>query len=278
MNPKDVVNMSLEMVDIEALDTGRYQAMVIQDPDDRRNISGFFHFWMPWGSHYSDDGVRYGWPNRIKYAVRRVVLRLNAWTDIKADVKGIIGFDSEELLATPWVVLGYWYKMLPTDGELENMFRYMTNGGFIFTGITTEGRDKEKVITQALECGGYKKGKDWSWEKLPHSHTLFHCYFDFPQGPPTGLRAFNHAYYGDRDIQPPKIETIEVDGHISVAANNCEMIGAWSDFGADCIPLMRGSVHSKNDPTRSLQFGINTVVFALTQEGSITHRLMDSVR
>ena len=28
----------------------------------------------------------------------------------------------------------------------------------------------------------------------------------------------------------------------------------------------------------AFQFAVNTVVFALTQEGSITHRLMDSVR
>ena len=28
---------------------------------------------------------------------------------------------------------------------------------------------------------------------------------------------------------------------------------------------------------RALQFGVNMVVFALTQEGSITHRVMDSV-
>ena len=32
------------------------------------------------------------------------------------------------------------------------------------------------------------------------------------------------------------------------------------------------------DNTRLLQFGINTIVFALTQEGSITNRVMESVR
>jgi hypothetical protein len=28
---------------------------------------------------------------------------------------------------------------------------------------------------------------------------------------------------------------------------------------------------------RLIQFGINTIIFALTQEGSITHRLLDSI-
>jgi hypothetical protein len=31
------------------------------------------------------------------------------------------------------------------------------------------------------------------------------------------------------------------------------------------------------DPTRQLQFGVNLIVFALTQEGSITNQVMDSV-
>jgi len=43
--PKHVVNMSLEMMDVDALDTGRFQAMVIQDPTDKRNTKGFFHFY-----------------------------------------------------------------------------------------------------------------------------------------------------------------------------------------------------------------------------------------
>ena len=35
---------------------------------------------------------------------------------------------------------------------------------------------------------------------------------------------------------------------------------------------------SELDPTRQFQFGINTIIFALTQEGSITERLMDVVQ
>ena len=40
---KPMADLSLEMMDVDALDTGHYQAMVIQDPSDKRNMSGFFH-------------------------------------------------------------------------------------------------------------------------------------------------------------------------------------------------------------------------------------------
>ena len=37
------VDMTLDMLGIRDMDTGQYQAMVIQDPDDRRKISGYIH-------------------------------------------------------------------------------------------------------------------------------------------------------------------------------------------------------------------------------------------
>jgi len=40
--PANKVDLSLDMMDIDALDTGKFQAMVIQDPTDKRNIRGFF--------------------------------------------------------------------------------------------------------------------------------------------------------------------------------------------------------------------------------------------
>ena len=40
---RHTLDMALEMVDVDALDTGRYQAMVIQDPSDKRNIKGYLH-------------------------------------------------------------------------------------------------------------------------------------------------------------------------------------------------------------------------------------------
>ena len=37
------VDMGLDMLSIRDMDTGQYQAMVVQDPDDRRKISGYIY-------------------------------------------------------------------------------------------------------------------------------------------------------------------------------------------------------------------------------------------
>ena len=51
------------------------------------------------------------------------------------------------------------------------------------------------------------------------------------------------------------------------------------------VICQKALVHIWGDPLnpqmreeRMVQFGINTIIFALTQEGSITHRVMDEVR
>ena len=50
---------------------------------------------------------------------------------------------------------------------------------------------------------------------------------------------------------------------------------AWTFWGPDNYINYGGWLNW--DPRRSLEFGINTIIFALTQEGSITNRVMDSV-
>ena len=39
----DEIDLSLELMDVEALDTGRHRAMVVVDPKDRRQLKGFLY-------------------------------------------------------------------------------------------------------------------------------------------------------------------------------------------------------------------------------------------
>jgi hypothetical protein len=57
---KHAVDMSLEMVDIEALDTGKFHAMIIEDPKDKRQVRGFFHLLLARPRSLSDFGGRGG--------------------------------------------------------------------------------------------------------------------------------------------------------------------------------------------------------------------------
>jgi hypothetical protein len=66
-------------------------------------------------------------------------------------------------------------------------------------------------------------------------------------------------------------EGIEVDGRLLAFATGKGYAEGWSIMGA-------GGRLANWDGGPTFRFGVNTIVFALTQEGSITHRLMESVQ
>jgi len=66
------------------------------------------------------------------------------------------------------------------------------------------------------------------------------------------------------------LEGLEVDGRLVALLSGKLISGGWR-FGDH--PWTKDW-----DAKRPLQFAVNMIVFALTQEGSITHRLMESIR
>ncbi len=265
---KDVVDMSLEMLDIDALDTGRYRAMVIQNPMDKKRIKGYLHLTVAYSKNLVSN-----WGDINGY-IRRVVQAMNRYTDIRTDVVGYCTFDSKELLAIPWVFTnpdGFSFTL--TYSESANLGYYLTHGGFLYIEMgfthpwssnlieTDIGHRGELISTQnmfkdALTMVGKEYDREWNFEKLPHDHPVYHCYFDF-DGPPAaqdsrgaGSDEFIRGIIIDGRLVAI-IETGDYERHLNMAYGN------------------KGVRHE--------QFLVNTLVFALTQEGSITQQVMDNV-
>jgi hypothetical protein len=260
------IDLSLELLDTEALDTGRYHAVVIQDPTDRRNIKGFLHIAIVEPSISEYDF------NDLMPAMRRFAdLGMNTFTGIRTDVWPILTLDSREIFKVPWVFtfdLGRGLEFSPTRSEVTNLGAYLMQGGFLHADgyPTTLGTyvppvRLQRLITDALDTQGVKYERDWSFQRLPNNHPIYHCYFDF-DGPPVGAGAFKWQYG-----IVPFIEGVTVSGRLLAITSQMLIARVWV---AGQGPGLGGEF----DPTPCLQFGVNVVVFALTQEGSITHRLM----
>jgi len=287
---EDRIDMSLEMVDVDALDTGEYHAMVIQDPADKRNIKGFFHLAIAYPKSMFKREYHSG-EDRVISGIIRLADRMNEWTPIRTNVSKRLSFDSGELFRTPWVHLAVHFRMEPTDEEIARLGQYMLSGGFFFGegghGISAPPENipsfgYEALVgffTQALESQGSQRGRHWLHARLPNEHPIFHCYYDFDTGPPPGNALISKFMWGAKITHPdgmePVVRGIDLGDRLAGITTN-QMYGqCWGDWGRMTIG---GRYYYKDlDPDRVLQFGINTVIFALTQEGSITHRLMDSL-
>ena len=285
MEAKQTVDMSLELMDITALDTGQYHAVVIVDPEDKRNIKGFLHLALVYSEtidarevelFYRQGSIHH---RKVKGLVA-LANALNNYTDIRADIWSRYCFASEELLKTPWILMCTFVPFRLAESEAQRMGEYLTFGGFAFADNWSVGyrpgyEHLKLMFGDALATQGLVFGKDWSFERLPNDHRVYHCYFDF-DGAPVGDDAFALAfpdYYLKEQNREffPYLEGIEIAGRfMGILSNKCYVL-AWGEWGKEGMAIQMGN-------TRQLQFGVNLIVFALTQEGSITHRLMDTVQ
>ena len=274
---KDVVNMSLELLDVKALDTGKYHAMVIQDPTSKREITGYFHFAraFPRTAMEAEAKVNLnpGSPFARPLALPYLVEAVNKYTHIKADVANAFTFDSRELFKVPIIMVSSHVPFKITESEAYNLGRYLLVGGFLYCDTLSRNalannQSLQQMWKDALLAVGVRWGVDWEFERLPNDHPIYHCYFDF-DGPPPGHDDLADKYAGSFPIPPVNyLEGVNLDGRLSGIMTTKNYTATWDAW-----------VHTQNrDNTRQLQFAVNIIVFALTQEGSITNRVMDTVK
>jgi hypothetical protein len=252
--------------------------MVIQDPTDRTNIRGFFHIAKTFPANMTGRRKQ-GDVERSAAAVSRLAQALNRWTQIKADLVGSFPLDSAELLKTPWVYVQARYPFELTVSEEENLGRYLLSGGFQVVDTVLNGPDRPgelslmQMVKGALATQDFKHGRDWDFQLIPHRHAIYHCYYDFPNGPPAcGEFWYIGKLYNGKIYK--NLDGVFREGRLIAILSRIWMGNAWGDWNR---PPFSGGYGSR-DNTRELQLGINLVVFALTQEGSITNRVMDSVQ
>jgi len=270
---RNQVDMRLDMLSVENMDTGQYNAMVIQDPGDRRKIKGFIHLAQAY--------TRLGYSNlnerrdielvNLNYLVKA----LAEYTGIRADYRGAVPLDDPNLLEIPWLLLPS--KTTLTDAEFENLGRYIVGGGFGVARIGGNSATKSTVqrragifdvLRQAMKRQGLNEGSDWRFVVLQSDHPIYHAFFDFDSS----------VHHNEMDLHTSN-NPLTKDMGLVVGDRLAVFLFASRDLAAKEGVLGGQSTHvTKGDATRSLQFSVNTVVFALTQEGSVTQQLMSGVR
>ena len=272
---ENVVDMCLEMLEMDDLDTGRYHALVIEDPQDKRNIRGFLHLAVVYASSLTQfEGEKLMNPRAVR-ALAALADAMNEYTQIKTDVRGPFPFDSPSIFRTPWVHVQYGiWPGYTTDGELAALGKYALWGGFMFVdslALVDRGGRVEKcqeyrwAIVHALALNGLQRGRNWEFERMDDDHPLFHCFFDF-EGPPAGGWG---RWWSEIEVPPelPNPDAVNIDGRV---------IAMWSHHSYSIAWSGQWYEYFRMDNTRQLQFGVNLLVFALTQEGGLTKRVMNS--
>ena len=298
----DEIDLSLELTDVEALDTGRHRAMVVVDPKDRRQLKGFLYL----SSVHSEALERAeasagsersgGWSRSI--AEQRILQgladKMSVRTGVRTQVLDGIALDDPLLIQVPFLLLTVGGQVAFTQAEAKNLGRYLTSGGFLYADIVSQpislagGYQHDlpalrDFIRQAFKQVDYAEHKDWSFVRLPPEHPLYHCFYDVDTLP-RGFWDIMFWYWniaGRFELSPNYLEGIEVDGHIvGVYSQKC-YAELWAGEAerireADRASNFIGRFVTGADELPAYDLGVNIVVYALTREGSLARQLVDA--
>ena len=262
--PEKQISMKEEMISLDDLDTGQYKAMVIQDPQDKKSVKGFIYISTLWGA-------------QLEPAYKRAVIHLsdavNRYTNIKSKVDKHLYIDSRRLFDTPFVFLCADEAFYLTDIEARNFGEYLRNGGFAVLDNGTPTREFGSAEASLKRMLRDALGNDAKFLPIPNSHPLYHCFEDFDDGPPQGSEIGISIV-----VRADQTGGEEKTSLFSMSKRVLYLEGIWIDERLVAIYSDKGYAikwadTSNNEP--QLKMGVNMVVYALTQDGSIAQQKME---
>jgi len=265
--PHNRVNMREELISIDDLDYGRYRVLINRDNGNKRNIRGFLYIATIWGQQLRI-------PDKLKRSVINLAEAVTRYTGIRAEIDSHLMLDSRRLHSTPFVFITTDCAFEHTPAERENFGAYLRNGGFAFVDNGTPQYPHGQAEASLRKMLRDSLGAHARFLPVPVSHTVYHSFFDFDDGPPQSA-----------EVQP--FTTQEFIGgcsgecrHFTMSRPMHYLEGIWfkgrfvaiySDKGYSQKWRLHSTIPSANNVPQ-LKMGVNMVVFALTQKDGIAER------
>ena len=252
---QEVVSLQSELLSVENLDTGRYKSIIIQDPEDKKKLRGYFNMTLVKFNHQNPDTDVYplAIPNLLRY--------MNDATNLRASIVGQkIELSDPELFTAPIIYMtGHECVVELSPIEKENLKDYLYMGGFIFIDDIAPDVDGNPNPKRGLRGTAFDQqmkgilrevlGSDARFFRIPKDHPVYHSFYDFDDGPPLGGATGGNVTY---------LEGIEIRGRLAVLFSDLNVSWYWGEQNA-------------TGKERGLQFGVNIVVYALTQPGGLAN-------
>ena len=162
-------------------------------------------------------------------------------TNIKTDpVYEFVDLTSGNIFAYPFLFMTGHGNIVFSDDDANKLKTYLENGGFIYV-------DDDYGLDKAFRREIKKVFPDKELTELPFSYGLYHCFYEFPKGPPK-----THEH----NSKPPQGFGIFIGGRLCLYYTyESNPSDGWDD----------PEVH--NDPSEkreeALRFGTNLVVWSL---------------
>ncbi len=235
------------VLDIRRQDTGRYRGMILQGADGKRQVRGFVRLATTWATDLEPAF------SSAARAIPNLVDAINAKTGISATVEKHVFIGSREFFRSPFLYMTATTAFELTEGEIHALGEYMRGGGFILADNAMSMFEFSQVEAMMRRMFSMALGREGRLRRIPNTHPLYRSFYEF-DGPPLGLEEARRSYSLDGVFLGQRLVAVFADkGYVH----------SWAlSFG--------------NEP--QLRFGINAVVFAMRQAGSLAGEIPFLVR
>ncbi len=257
---QEALSLKTELLNVGDLDFGRYQAILIQDPDDKKAIRGFFNMSVI-DYDLADKNL-----DRFPTAVEELMRYMRDHTQINARIEGTtLRLSDATIFKQPFLYMtGNTAIFQFSDTEKENLGEYLKEGGFLYAeeirkadeegslagaNAGVEGTIFDRQFKELMRDQAVLGTEGSRWQRVSKSHPLYYSFYDFSDGPPKGGAPGGNVF---------DLEMLEIRGRVAVVFSDLNISWYWGDPQADARE-------------RGLQFGVNLIVYALTQPGGIAN-------
>lgn len=253
----------------------RFDGFIEINPKNKKDIRGFLNIYQ---LEYNSTKLErapvpgIGWDivdgqpswNCVPQALPSLAKYANDSTKLRVNILGTIRLDSRELNTVPFLyMMGFQSGVKYTKEEALNIGKYLRSGGFLFVddGCAYQPGAFNITARQMLKDA---LGYDAVFEKVPNSHPMYTVWENF-NGPPSGddMMRYRKEVREVKEIYP-YVEAIFINGRMVALISNRGYNFAWGYW-----KILPASLNGPFDNTRQIQFGLNVIVYALTQRGGI---------
>ncbi len=178
---------------------------------------------------------------------------MNKYTGIVTNVRKHIELASSELHDLPIIFITSKDRIELTPTERENLKKYIQRGGFLFVETKAEHQNDPDLTRYNPDHGGGGPFRKLIKDVVPNARftsiqntdPLYHCFFSFKSGPPGAQRSEYSPY----------LEGVYYNGRLVAVYSDKGYMSSWSGNNDSYVKL-----------------GVNMIVFAMIQEGSIAEQ------
>ena len=222
---------------------GGRSTMVINDPADKQNIIGTIPLAQIWGQHLK-------FPQQYSRGLINLKEAVHRWTPIRVSMERKIYMNTSKFPSLPFAYVTTDESFELMQSEQENLRRFFDNGGFMVMETATPSIQNSQAEAALKSMLRSTLGSQVRFAPIGDDDALYHCFFDFDEGPPRGAEGGSSGRTINREVR--YLEGIYYRGRLAGVFSAKGYIVKWND--------LIGGDESSNP---QLRMGVNFIVYAL---------------